>query len=188
MSCGNVKMLFFMKIGVKRKNNGLQLTSKYSYIRNLIFSKDRTEKVERLFLPIIGDLTLSGILIFTVGLIILWLIVSIPVYLAGKFVTAGEATLGDAMVATLFGPIVYAITLFVINFLFGAVVGIMTAYFWALILAFIAWVVIFKASFRTGWLAALAISLLSVLIFAVISLLFGTFLGVMVPAPFFPSF
>jgi hypothetical protein len=139
-----------------------------------------------LFFPIVGDLSLVGILIFVIGLIILWLIVSIPVYFAGKIVTAGDSSMGDAMVATLFGPIVYAITLFAVNFFLGALIGEMSAYFVALIIAFVAWLGVFKASFKTGWLGALAIALLAVLLFAVISVLFGSLLGVMVPAPFFP--
>ena len=141
-----------------------------------------------MFFPIIGNLTLVGILVFVVGLIIVWLIVSIPVYLSGKIVTAGEATFGDAIVATLFGPIVYAITLFAANFLLAGLIGSETAYLSALVLAFVAWVWVFKASFKTSWLGALATALLAVLIFAVMSLLFGSLLGVMVPAPFFPRF
>ncbi len=137
--------------------------------------------------PVIGDLTLLNILVFAVGLVIIWVIVSIPVYIAGKIVTAGEATLGDAMVATLFGPIIYAITLFVVDFLLGALIG-SGAYIWALIIAFIAWVGVFKASFNTGWLRALAIAILAILVFTVISIIFGAVLGVMVPAPFFPRF
>ena len=138
-------------------------------------------------MPVIGDLTLVNILVFAVGLIILWIIVSIPVYIAGKIVTAGESTLGDAMVATLFGPIVYAITLFVVDFLLGPLIG-SAAYILALILAFIAWVWVFKASFNTGWLRAVAIAILAIFVFAVLSIIFGAFLGVMVPAPFFPRF
>jgi len=140
-----------------------------------------------LFAPIIGELTLLSLLLFVVGLIIMWIIVSIPVYIAGKIVTADESTLGDAMVATLFGPITYAITLFVVDFFLGALIG-SGAYIWALVLAFIAWVWVFKASFKTTWLGALAIAILAILVFAVISILFGTFLDVMVPAPFFPRF
>lgn len=62
------------------------------------------------------------------------------------------------------------------------------AYVWALVLAFIAWVWVFKASFKTTWLGALAIAILAILVFAVISLLFGALLGIVVPAPFFPRF
>ena len=141
-----------------------------------------------LFLPIIGDLTIYSLLVFVAGLIIVWLIISIPVYVAGKIVTAGKATFGDAMVATLFGPIIYVVTLFAANFLLASVIGSGTAYLLALVFAFVGWVGIFKASFKTGWLGALATALLAVLIFAVISLLFGSLTGVMVPAPFFPRF
>ncbi len=141
-----------------------------------------------LFLPIIGDLTIYSLLVFVAGLIIVWLIISIPVYIAGKIVTAGKATFGDAMVATLFGPIIYVVTLFAANFLLASVIGSGTAYLLALVFAFVGWVWIFKASFKTGWLGALATALLAVLIFAVISLLFGSLTGVMVPAPFFPRF
>ncbi len=140
-----------------------------------------------MFVPIIGEITLVSLLVFIVGLIILWAIVSIPVYIAGKVVTAGESSIGDAMVATLFGPIVYAVTLFAVDFFLGELIG-SGAYFGALILAFVAWVGVFKVSFGTGWLGALAIALLAILVFAAISFVFGTFLGVMVPAPFFPTF
>ncbi len=136
---------------------------------------------------IIGQLSLVGLLAIIVGLIILWIIVSIPVYIAGKIVTSGEATIGDAMIATLFGPIVYAVTLFLVDFFLGALIG-SSAYVWALILAFIAWVWVYKASFKTGWLGALAIAILAILVFAVLSFIFGLLLGVIVPAPFFPHF
>ncbi len=137
-------------------------------------------------MPIIGNLTVASILVLLVGLVILWIIVSIPVYIAAKFVAGGEATFGDSMVATLFGPIVYVMTLFVVDYFLGALIG-SGAYIWALVLAFVAWVGVFKVSFGTGWLKAFAIALLAILVFAGISLLFGTFLGVMVPAPFFPQ-
>jgi hypothetical protein len=140
-----------------------------------------------LAIPVIGDLTLLNVLAFLVGLIVLWIIVSIPVYIAGKIVTAGESTLGDAMVATLFGPIVYVITLFIVRALFGTFIG-SGAYVWALILAFIAWVGVFKVSFGTGWFISLSIALLAILVYAALSVLFGALLGVMVPAPFFPRF
>jgi hypothetical protein len=140
-----------------------------------------------LFVPIIGQVDVVGLIAIIIGLIILWIIVSIPVYIAGKVVTGGSSTLGDAMLATLFGPIVYAITLFLVDYFLGQFIG-SSSYILALILAFIAWLWVFKASFKTGWLRALAIALLAILIFTAISILFGALLGIMVPAPFFPKF
>jgi hypothetical protein len=130
-------------------------------------------------------MTLTSLLVTIIGLIILWIIVSIPVWLAGKAVTGGKATFGEAMIATLFGPIVYAVVLVVMDFLLGGVVG-SAAYLIALILAFIGWIWVYKASFRTGWLGGIAIAILAVIIFTVISIIFGVIFGLVVPAPFFP--
>jgi hypothetical protein len=130
-------------------------------------------------------MTLMSLLVTIIGLIILWIIVSIPVWLAGKAVTGGKATFGDAMIATLFGPIVYAVTLIIVDYFLGALIG-STAYIIALILAFIAWIWVYKASFKTGWLGGIAIAILAVIIFAVISIIFGAIFGLVVPAPFFP--
>jgi hypothetical protein len=134
---------------------------------------------------IIGNMTLTSLLVTIIGLIILWIIVSIPVWLAGKAVTAGKATFGEAMIATLFGPIVYAITLVIVDFFLGSLIG-SAAYIIALILAFIGWIWVYKASFKTGWLGGIAVAILAVIIFTVISILFGVLFGLAVPAPFFP--
>jgi len=126
-----------------------------------------------------------SLLVTIIGLIILWIIVSIPVWLAGKAVTGGKATFGDAMIATLFGPIVYAITLIIVDYFLGALIG-STAYIIALILAFIAWIWVYKASFKTGWLGGIAIAILAWAIFVVISIIFGALFGIVVPGTFFP--
>jgi len=68
-------------------------------------------------------MTLASLLVTIIGLIILWIIVSIPVWLAGKAVTGRKATFGEAMIATLFGPIVYAITLIIVGYFLGSLIG-----------------------------------------------------------------
>ena len=78
-------------------------------------------------------LTLLNILFVMVELIVIWIIVSVPVYIAGKVVTADESTLGDAMIATLSEPIVYAVTLFLVGFLLGSFLG-SSVNIWALVL------------------------------------------------------
>ena len=134
---------------------------------------------------IIGNLTLTSLILGIVGLIILWIVVSIPVWLAGKAVTGGKATFGDAMLATLAGPIVYILTLFLVGFLLGGLIG-SSAYIIALILALIAWIWVYKASFDTGWLGAIGIAILAWIIFVVISIIFGVIFGIIVPGTFFP--
>jgi hypothetical protein len=137
-----------------------------------------------MYLPIIGNFTLVDLVIFAVGLIIIWIIVSIPVYIAAKLVVP-DASFQDSLVATIFGPIIYVLTLFGAYYFLGAGIG-SQGYMWALILAFIGWVFVFKVSFRTVWLRALVTALIAILVFAFVSVLFGAFLGVMVQPPFFP--
>jgi hypothetical protein len=130
------------------------------------------------------DVSFPGILYTIVGLIILWIIISIPVWLAGKAVTAGKATFGDALLATLAGPIVY----FIVSFLVGYFLGIgSTALVIGYILALIAWIWVFKVSFQTGWLRAILLAILAWIIFIVLSIIVGALFGLVYPAPFFPK-
>ncbi len=130
--------------------------------------------------------TVPGLLLALLGLIILWIIVSIPVWLAGKAVTAGKASFGDALLATLAGPIVYFIVTFLVDFLLGAVIG-STAFIFGYILALIAWIWVFKASFQTGWLQAIGIAILAWVIFVILNIIVGALFGVAYPSPFFPQ-
>jgi hypothetical protein len=130
--------------------------------------------------------TLLDLLVILLGLIILWIIVSIPVYVAGKIITSGRSTLGEAMAATLLGPIVYVIVLAAVDFLLGEIIGA-GAYLWAFILAFIAWIGVYKSTFKTGWLGALAIAILAIIVFAVIGLIITALFGSTPLKPFFQS-
>ena len=103
--------------------------------------------------------TVGAIIIALIVLIILWFITSIPVYIAGKMVAGRNATVGRAMGATLVGPIVFTIVLVLARILLGSFGGVILA----LILAFFAWLWVYKEMFRTGWLGALGIAILSVI-------------------------
>lgn len=131
-------------------------------------------------------LTFWGLLVTIIGLIILWIIVSIPVWLAGKAATGGKATFGEAMLATLAGPVVYFIVVFVVGYFLGAVIG-SAAWVFGFILALIAWIWVFKASFETGWGRAILIALLAWVIYIILSIIIGAIFGTFLPAPFFPK-
>ena len=142
-----------------------------------------------MFIP---DLTIQGftvtfatLLVTLLALILLWIIVSIPVWLAGKAVKGGKASFGEALLATLAGPIVYFIVLFLMSLL-SKVVG-SAAFVFAYVLALLAWIWVFKASFRTGWLQAIAIAILAWVIFIILSIVIGALFRVAYPAPFFPK-
>jgi len=134
----------------------------------------------------VAELSLMSLVIAVVALIIIWVIVSIPAYLAGKIVTHGEASFGDAMAATLLGGIVYFAVLLGVSFFLGALIGT-SAFIWAAILGFIAWLGVYKSIFGTGWLGALGIAILALIIALVLNLILAAIFGVTIPGVFFPS-
>jgi len=128
-----------------------------------------------------NGITLLSLIAIIIGLVILWIIVSIPVYLAGKIVTGGRSTFGEAMAATVLGPIVYfivltAVTLFLKGILGGAASTL------GYILAFLAWIWVYKHTFKTGWLGGLAIAILAVIVFVIFGLVVGALFGIIVPS------
>jgi hypothetical protein len=125
-----------------------------------------------------------GILIYIIGLLVLWVIVSVPVYFAGKVVKQGRASFGEAMAATLGGVVVYYIVFFVVSIALGAVIG-SSAGAIALVLGFLAWLAVFRGSFHTSWFGAVGIVVLAWIILTVIDLILVSIFGVKFP-DFFP--
>jgi hypothetical protein len=130
-------------------------------------------------------LDLTSILYSIISLVILWIVISIPVWLAGKAIAGSKATFGDALLATLAGPIVYALVTFLVDFFLSGLIGSVAIVF-GYILALISWIWVFKASFQTGWLRAIAIAVLAWVMFIVLSIIVGVLFGVSYPSPFFP--
>ena len=114
----------------------------------------------------------SSLIIMIIMLIIVWIVVSVPVYFSAKIVTNGRARFTQAMGATALGPIVYAIVLFVTMFVLGAFLGAF-ATLPAVLLAILAWLGVFRSLFQTTWLKALGIALLAIVVFIVASFLIG---------------
>jgi hypothetical protein len=117
-----------------------------------------------------------------IGLIVLWVIVSIPVWIAAKLLTLGRAKFTRAMLVTAVGPIIYAIVFFISATLLTVAIGNLTLpVIIAFIVAFIAWIWVFKKGFDTGWLRALGIAFLAVIVFAVIGVLISLVIQAIVP-------
>jgi hypothetical protein len=125
-------------------------------------------------------MTLSGLLFLLVALVILWIIVSIPVYFAGKAVTGGKAHFGEAMGATLGGGLAYFVVYYGVVIFLGPLLGGSTAIL-ALILAFIVWLAVYRASFDTGWIGALGIVIVGWLILLILDFFLVQFFGVTFP-------
>ena len=124
---------------------------------------------------------LSDLIVLLVAFVVIWVIASFPAYIAGKMVTGGKATFGEAMGATLGGVIVYALTIVLVGFFLGAVIG-PTAIVWGVILGFVAFLGVYKSAFHTGWLGAFGIAVISVLVALVLNLIVGALFGVSFPA------
>ncbi len=124
--------------------------------------------------------TLSGLLFLLVALVILWIIVSIPVYFAGKAVTGGKANFGEAMGATLGGGLAYFIVYYGVVIFLGPLLGSSTALL-ALILAFIVWLAVYRASFDTSWIRALGIVIVGWLILLILDFFLVQLFGITVP-------
>ena len=125
-----------------------------------------------------------GVLVYLIGLVILWVVVSVPVYFAARAVKGKDTSLGNAMAATLGGVIVYYIVYLVVAFFLGAVIGASAGIF-ALILGFIAWLAVFRGTFRTSWVGAVGIVVLAWLILLVLDFILVAAFGVKFP-DFFP--
>lgn len=117
-----------------------------------------------------------------VGLIALWIIVTVPVWIAAKILTLGKARFTRAMLVTAVGPIVYAIVFFVSAAVLAIALGdpVLPAVI-AFIIAFIAWIGVFKKGFDTGWLRALAIAMLAIVVFAIIGAIITLIMQAVVP-------
>ena len=117
-----------------------------------------------------------------IGLVALWIIVSIPVWIAAKVLTLGKAKFTRAMLVTAVGPMVYAVVFFVsaavLSIAIGdaAVIAIVS-----FIIAFIAWIAVFKKGFDAGWLRALAIAALATIVYAVIGIIITLVIQMFVP-------
>lgn len=117
-----------------------------------------------------------------IGLLVLWIIVSVPVWIAAKILTRGRVKFSRAMLVTALGPIIYAIVFFLFAALLTAIVGDSTVPIIAgFIVAFIAWIGVFKKGFDTGWLRALGIAILAIIVFAVIGLIISFLIQLIVP-------
>ncbi len=126
---------------------------------------------------------LVGLVVVLVALIILWVIVSLPVYVAAKVVTSGKARFGQAMWATLGGAIVFVIVLAVVSFFLGALIG-RAADAFAVLLAFVAWLGLYRSIFEVGWLGAIGIAVLAVIVAFVMNLVLVALFGVSLPSDF----
>ena len=121
---------------------------------------------------------------YVIGLVVLWIVISIPVYFAGKAIKGGGAGFGRAMWATLSGVVVYYVVYLLVAFFLGAVIG-PSADVLALLLALVAWLAVFRGAFHTSWLGAIGIVVIAWLILLVLDFILTVAFSAKFPA-FYP--
>jgi hypothetical protein len=125
--------------------------------------------------------TLAGLLVLAIGLVVLWVVVSVPVYLSGKLIVGARAELGSAMGATLGGAIVYFIVLYGAALFLPPILGPL-GLLAAFVLAIVAWLAVYRSSFDTSWAGAMGIVIVGWLVLVVADALLTSFLGVSFPS------
>lgn len=110
------------------------------------------------------------IIIAIISLVIIWVIVSIPVWISAKILTSGRASFRRAMLVTASGLIVYVLVLIISTNFLSLTIGnrsqLITSI--GLVLAFLAWIYVFKRGFETGWIRGIGIALLAIIVFIII--------------------
>lgn len=125
-----------------------------------------------------------GVLIYFIGLVVLWVVVSVPVYFAGRAIKGHGARFGNAMWATLGGVVAYYAVYFIAAFFLGAVIG-PSASVVGLLLGLLAWLSVFRAAFDTTWPGAVGIVILAWVILIALDFALVALFGVKFP-DFFP--
>jgi len=125
----------------------------------------------------------ASIILAIISLVIIWAIVSIPVWISAKILTSGGARFGRAMLVTAAGPIIYALVLIISTSLLSVAIGnrsplIMSV---GLVLAFLAWIYVFKIGFETGWIRGAGIALLTIIVFVIIGVVIASFTHLFAP-------
>jgi hypothetical protein len=138
--------------------------------------------LQELLLQSAGPGILTTIVAFLLGLLALWILVSIPVWIAAKVLTLGRAKFTRAMLVTAVGPIVYAAVFLVSTIVLSVAFGQSS---WlsvlAFVIAFVAWIGVFKKGFDTGWLRALGIAILATIVFVIIGIVITLVIWTVVP-------
>ena len=123
------------------------------------------------------------IVIAIISLVIIWAIVSVPAWISAKILTSGRARFGRAMLVTAAGPIVYALVLVISTSFLSLAIRNRSPIIVSigLVLAFLAWIYVFKRGFETGWLRGAGIALLAIIVFVIIGIIIGSVTHLFVP-------
>ena len=104
-----------------------------------------------------------------IGLIIMWVVMGLSLYIASRM-TGVSTTFGSAMITSLLAVIAFAVVVGILKLFLPSVI--------AVLIGFIAALFVIKSRERVGWLHALGIAVLSVIVFAIIVIVLALIFGV----------
>lgn len=113
---------------------------------------------------------LLAMLLALVVMVVVWALISIPLYIAAKVVTDGRATLGAAMLGTLLGSMVFYGVYYLASRAASAFIGETLSLILGAALAFLTFLGLFKVLFHTTWGKALLTAILALAITVVVAL------------------
>ncbi len=114
-------------------------------------------------LPAIGDLG-TVIVAFIIAFIIYLLVVGFVLWAAGEIVVGRRVTFGQAFAIAGAGTFLVLATLFLLG---GSLLG--------LLVAFLVFLALIRHYFKTGWLAAIGVTIMAVIVAVVIAFVFTFF-------------
>ncbi len=121
-------------------------------------------------------LTLGSITVIILTILVSWIIISIPIYLAGKIISGKHTTFGKAMVAAIAAPIITLIFFFIVTIGLTIFLGPL-----AIVIGFIVSIIVlsyvYASIFDTGLLGGFAIAVLGTIITYVVSFIVALLIG-----------
>lgn len=119
---------------------------------------------------IIGEVGRGLAIIFSLALFVASLLVlTVVLYLAGLIVVGGKrARFSDALIIALIGAVLS--TLFFMFIPYPLI---------ALVLSIVTWLLLIKSLYETGWLGALAVGILAIIIYLAVFILLALFFGIL---------
>lgn len=129
---------------------------------------------------------LTGVLPTVGELVVLWFLVSMPVYLCARRTKVPVGgLLGQSVGATVMGAVAYEGVIVGSTILYGEIIGQgETVGIVALAGAGLVWFLFFRRSLKLGWNVAIALSAFVGALFVCMSWILGDFLGLSLPALF----
>jgi len=116
-----------------------------------------------------NELFLLYVAITIVSFLIVLVIVSVPVWISARVLSAKQGKFSRAMLVTLAGPLTYTVVYFISTRLLTSLFSLGNKYSLSsinmigIILAFAGWIYVFTEGFETRWIRALGIATVSIM-------------------------